>query len=204
VPNQVTLTFGSETKEIEEGFDRVGGSARKMGDSVGSTSKQLKEHANGLEKVGGSADNAERNIIGVHDVIDGTATIMQGPGKQGIVAYLQGWADLAGGIAPIFEYLVARRNWPRIAQAAAQKVAALGAKVWAGTQWLLNAALTANPIGLVVAAIVALIAIFVIAWKHSSHLPDDRHRHVERIKAVALAVGRWFTRHPVAVDQRRR
>lgn len=35
----------------------------------------------------------------------------------------------------------------------------------AAAQWLLNAALTANPIGLVIAAIVALVAIFVVAYK---------------------------------------
>lgn len=44
------------------------------------------------------------------------------------------------------------------ALAVAQKVAAAG-------QWLLNAALTANPIGLIIAAIVAVIAVTVICWK---------------------------------------
>ena len=38
---------------------------------------------------------------------------------------------------------------------------------WTGAQWLLNAALNANPIGLVVVAVVALIAVFVIAYKKS-------------------------------------
>jgi hypothetical protein len=36
--------------------------------------------------------------------------------------------------------------------------------VWTGVQWLLNAALNANPIGLVVIAITALIAAFVLAY----------------------------------------
>jgi phage-related protein len=198
MPNQVLLTFAGDEKQLTSSFDRVGGSAKKMGDAVGSTSKDLDKHANGLDKVGGSADNAERNIIGVHDVIDGTATIMQGPGKQGIVAYLQGWADLAGGIAPMAEYL-AQTKVATLAQAAAQKVAALGAKVWAGTQWLLNAAMTANPIGLVVAAIVALIAVFVIAWKHS-----ETFRNVEPHQGGRARRGPLVPGHAVAVDQGRR
>lgn len=42
-------------------------------------------------------------------------------------------------------------------------LAAAGAtKIWAAGQWLLNAAMTANPIGLVVIAIVALVAIIVV------------------------------------------
>ncbi|MBI9112246.1 phage tail tape measure protein [Maridesulfovibrio ferrireducens] len=40
--------------------------------------------------------------------------------------------------------------------AASQKIVAVGTKVWTGAQWLLNAAMTANPIGLVVAGVAAL------------------------------------------------
>lgn len=46
------------------------------------------------------------------------------------------------------------------AQAAASKAAAAG-------QWLLNAAMSANPIGLVIIAITALVAAFVVLWKKS-------------------------------------
>lgn len=163
--NTVKLTFTGEDKPLTDSFDRVGASSKRMGDDVGEASRKVGEGtgeaANGLEKVGGSADNAERNIIGVHDVIDGTATIMQGPGKQGIVAYLQGWADLAGGIAPMAEYL-AKTKVATLAQAAAGKVAAAGSKVWAAGQWLLNSAFLASPITWIVVGIVALIAVIVL------------------------------------------
>jgi phage-related protein len=49
----------------------------------------------------------------------------------------------------------------------AQKAAAVAAKVWAAGQWLLNAALSANPIGLVVVALGALVAGVILAYKHS-------------------------------------
>lgn len=42
----------------------------------------------------------------------------------------------------------------------------LATKTYTGLQWLLNAALTANPIGLVVAGIAALAAGFVLAYKN--------------------------------------
>jgi hypothetical protein len=189
--NTVVLTFAGEEKPLTDSFSRVGGAATEMGDKVGRASKDLDEHGNALERTGGHADNAERNLIGVHDVIDGTATIMQGPGKQGIVAYIQGWADLAGGIAPIFEWL-SKTKVATLAQAAAQKVAALGAKVWAAGQWVLNAALDANPIGLVVLAIAALVAIFVVAWKHSETFRNIVIGTWNGIKKVAESVGGWF------------
>ncbi|MFI5833217.1 hypothetical protein ACIA5A_06020 [Micromonospora sp. NPDC051300] len=54
----------------------------------------------------------------------------------------------------------------------ATKVAAAASKVWAGVQWLLNAALLANPIGIVVLAIGALVAAVVIAYKNSETFRD--------------------------------
>lgn len=38
---------------------------------------------------------------------------------------------------------------------------------WVGAFWALNAAMTANPIGLIVVALGALVAGFVLAWQHS-------------------------------------
>lgn len=46
------------------------------------------------------------------------------------------------------------------------KAVAVAKSAWTGAQWLLNAAMTANPIGLIVAAIVALVAIIAVAIKY--------------------------------------
>lgn len=59
----------------------------------------------------------------------------------------------------------ARQRAAVIATTVAQKVAAAASKAWAAAQWLLNAALSANPIGLIIIAIVALGAAFVLAYK---------------------------------------
>lgn len=53
-----------------------------------------------------------------------------------------------------------------IKMAASQKTAAAGAKLMAAAQWLLNSALLANPIGLVVAGIAALVAAGVALYKY--------------------------------------
>jgi hypothetical protein len=46
-------------------------------------------------------------------------------------------------------------------------VAKAATTAWTAVQWLLNAALSANPIGLVIVAVAALAAGIVVAWKHS-------------------------------------
>lgn len=50
--------------------------------------------------------------------------------------------------------------------AAAEKAVALARKIGAAAQWLLNAAMSANPIGLIIAAIVALVAGFIWLWNN--------------------------------------
>jgi hypothetical protein len=49
-----------------------------------------------------------------------------------------------------------------------QKIAAVATRALSGAQWLLNAALDANPIGVVVIALAALAAGLVIAYRHSA------------------------------------
>lgn len=50
-------------------------------------------------------------------------------------------------------------------QATVTNVVSAATSIWTGVQWLLNAALTANPIGVVVMAIAALVAGIVWCWE---------------------------------------
>jgi phage-related protein len=195
VPNQVTLTFAGDTANAEAGFKRVGAASEEMGGKVGQSSKALAEHENGLSRVGGSADNAERNLIGVHDIIDGTATIMQGPGKQGMVAYIQGWADLAGGIAPVAEYL-GKAKLATLGQAAAQKAAAVGARIWAAAQWLMNSALLASPLTWIVIGIIAVVAAIVLIATKTRWFQEAWSASWKWIKSAASATWDFIKRIP--------
>lgn len=59
---------------------------------------------------------------------------------------------------------------------------------WTAVQWLLNAAMSANPIGLVVLAIAALVAAFVLAWKKSETFRKIVTAVFEAVKKTALTV----------------
>ena len=82
-----------------------------------------------------------------------------------------------------------------IASTVAQKAAAAATKAWAAVQWLLNAALTANPIGLVVAAVAALVAAFVIAYKRSETFRNLVTAAFDAVKRAASAVWDWLKRN---------
>jgi hypothetical protein len=68
------------------------------------------------------------------------------------------------------------------------KTAAAASRVWAGAQWLLNAALNANPISLVVLAVAALVAGVVIAYRKS----ETFRRIVDGALRAVGDAGKWM------------
>jgi phage-related protein len=87
---------------------------------------------------------------------------------------MAGWVkDNAGAVTALVAVIAALAGGILATSAAlkvykmAQTLVSAATKAWAAVQWLLNAALNANPISLVVIAIVAMVAAIVILWKKS-------------------------------------
>lgn len=74
-----------------------------------------------------------------------------------------------------------------LASAVAQKAVAAG-------QWLINAAMSANPIGLVIAAIALLVTGLIIAYKKSATFRKIVNGAFQGVKAVAGAVLGWLSK----------
>lgn len=72
------------------------------------------------------------------------------------------------------------------------KAAAIATNVWSAAQWLLNVAMTANPIGLIILAVVALIAIIVLIATKTTWFQDLWKVVWTAIKDAAKAVADWF------------
>lgn len=75
-----------------------------------------------------------------------------------------------------------------VAQTVATNAQAVATKAAAAGQWLLNAAMSANPIGLVIIAITALVAAFVLLWNKSEAFRNFWIGLWEKIKSVAETV----------------
>lgn len=69
---------------------------------------------------------------------------------------------------------------------------------WAAVQWVLNAALTANPIGLIVVAIGLLIAGLVLAWNHSETFRDTVIAAWNMVKEKVGAAWDWLYENVLA------
>lgn len=74
----------------------------------------------------------------------------------------------------------------------AMRLARVATVAWTAVQWLLNAALTANPIGLVVIAVAALVAAIILLWKKSETFRNIVTAVWNAVKAAAQAVADWF------------
>lgn len=182
--NQVTLTFAGDSSKLTKAFDDVGAHAKTMDTDVGNASRNIGEKAHGgFGKAGEAADGAEGKAQGFADTLTGGQDIMTGFGDiakgnlfDGLVTAGTGVADLAGGMA---EFLIPMAKTGIL-------------KAFAAGQWLINAAMSANPIGLVVIAIVLLIAIFVIAWKKSDTFRAIVTGAFKAVWDFVKKVGAWF------------
>ncbi|MCA1841340.1 MAG: phage tail tape measure protein, partial [Actinobacteria bacterium] len=91
-------------------------------------------------------------------VASGLASTVNGAKIAG--AWLLSTAQAAGATVATLAYSVAT------------KAVAAASVIWTGVQWALNAALTANPIGLIVLAIAALVGGIILAYQHSETFRD--------------------------------
>jgi hypothetical protein len=78
------------------------------------------------------------------------------------------------------------------AYAAAQTIVKVATAAWTAAQWLLNAALSANPIGLVIVAVAALAAGLVIAYKHSETFRNIVNAAFQAVLAAARSLAAGF------------
>jgi hypothetical protein len=166
--NEVTVTI--------TGKDNVSG-------SFDSAKKSAGEYGGTLDSGSEKADKLEQRTLGLKDTVDGLGAVLQGPnGKQGLGGYIQGWADLAGGFAN-FVFPALKGAWKSVISlgtangraalmttihTVASKVAAVATKGLALAQRALNAAMRANPIGIIITILALLVAGIIYAYKHSA------------------------------------
>jgi phage-related protein len=131
----------------------------------------------GLEKIGPLAAGAKAAL----------GSVMEGFGKAAGAAG-QVAVSVASAAASFIklgiETLAA--NAKQLLFAAGSAIVRGAVLAWAAVQWVLNAALDANPIGLIVLAIAALVAAFIYAWTHS-----EKFREI--VMGALQAVGDFFT-----------
>ena len=156
-------------------------------------------------QVGGTAeataDSSAKMSLAFADVKEsiGVALLPMFDAMNEKLAKVAGWAQENTGVILVLGSVIGVLAGGIVAANIAMKAWAAGAAIvkaasaaWTGVQWLLNAALSANPIGLVVLAIAALIAIIVLAWNRSDKFREIVTGAFEKVKDVIAAVAEWL------------
>jgi hypothetical protein len=176
----VLADVGQAVKSVTHFSDVVDEETKRVVTTLGDSKLN-----DGFGKVQEGFDVADTRAMGFRDTITGVQDTMTGfqgllgdrkPGQTFADSMLQvgmGVGDLASGFA---NFLV-----PMAAMASGIKTFGLAAKVSAAFQWLLNIAMSANPVMLVVIAIVILVGALVVLYKRSA-----------TVRAIVDAMGRAF------------
>ncbi len=166
-PQQKVLA--AQSAILKQTGDAQGDFARTA-DSTANTQKRLTAESENQQAVLGSklapAMTALREALIV--VVSGITGFLEALGRMGAFVSDNALAfALIGSAVLAFTFMVAGSAIATGALNAAMTVVRVATIAWTAVQWLLNAALTANPIGLIVVGIALLVGALILAWNNS-------------------------------------
>ncbi len=174
MPRNVELVVEVATRANTKGLTATGTAAKTMQSDVEAAARKS---STALDRVGASADDLDGKAGRATGALGALSSGFELVGAEKYAGALQAAAlatDFASGAGQAMTLLLELESVQRLratAATVAQKTATIATtaatKAAAAGQWLLNAALTANPVGLVVLAVVALVAALVLAYKKS-------------------------------------
>lgn len=161
-----------------------------IGASLGLKTLGVAAKATGLKRLSKEFTDAKsstrRFIAGLTDAEKGQKGFASAVGRG--TRKLGKWTkDLVVGTAKLVAHGVVL-----LATKAKQVAVAVATGAWTAAQWLLNAALNANPIGLVILAIAGLAAGLVLAWNKSETFRNIVTGAFDAVKRAASAVWDWI------------
>ena len=197
--NQVTLDFAGDTSKLTKAFDDVGASSAKM-------TTKVAESSNKMDGLGESTDKAatkSSTAMGAFGALGSGLTLMgaDGGAASAVLGGLGLGFDALSGVTDLATLALESNVVKTIASKVATTAANIATKAYAGAQWLLNAAMSANPIGLVVIAIVALVAIVVVIATKTTWFQTIWRVAWGGIKAAAVDVWNWLKALPGNIEK---
>lgn len=193
--NTVSISFAGDSAKLEKAFSNVGSSAKKMAGDLDNAEGKTKSFGGAVDNMNDKVGNSESKFMGTADLLDGLGGAFGIP-LEGATNMARSFADLAGGLSSVVGPAIGKVAGMLGIQTAATaaQTAATGSATAAQTG--LNAAFLANPVGLVVAGILALVAAFVIAWKNSETFRNIVKGALDVVKNGAVALWDFFRELP--------
>ena len=176
--------------ELKKGLGYIIEIGKAFGEGVWEATKGIVEGIAGAFKaLTGNSKKSKEPIKGVSGALGEIAKHKEAIKTIGelFVGYFAA-KKVASGVMTVVGAINAMKN-STLAMAAAQKIAT-------AAQWLLNIAMNANPIGLIVVAITAAIAAFTLLYKHNKKFKKFVDDLVKDAKKAFDNIVKWFKNIP--------
>lgn len=196
----LAIKMTADASDAVDGASDVGSAFTDMAREVDNAADKADAATNKLGGVADAADNVDTKMGGATASLGALSGGLEAAGFEGAAGALgtlgqaTDFAAGAGqGLALVLQLeavQTVRAKVAAVGKAVADKAMAAASKVAAASQWALNAAMSANPIGLVVLAVAALVAGFVLAYKKSDTFRAVVDAAMEAAKAaIDVVVG---------------
>lgn len=180
--NTVELVLAGDSRSLDKAFDSAGKSALDAAADFDKASGNARTFGGAMDSAGEAAGNSEGKFMGAADLLDGLGGAFGLPTEKA-TGMFRAFGDLSGGfeaVQPLVTGVLAKLGL--MTGATAAQTAATGAAT--GAQTGLNMAMLANPIGIVIAGLVSLIAIGYVVV-----------RNWDTIKAAFVGAFDWVKDH---------
>lgn len=164
---KIEVELAADTSGFEAGMKNAASSVDKLESNLKSADGAASRFDDGLGKVSDGLGTSTDKFRSTADLAGGLGDVLGIQAAGPIAAYATGFADIADGLGGLLA--------PALAKAKGAFIA-------------MNATLMANPIFLVVAALAALTAAFVIAYKKSETFRKIVHGAMDGVKSAVRAM----------------
>lgn len=196
---ELVVDVVTDATKATAGFDAVGSSAGSMersiksaGDTAEKTGRQIGISADAADELGGKAGKATGalgalssgfELVGAEKY----ASALQGAGLA--TDFMSGVGDSLNLVMESTAVKTVLAKAAMVGHAVASGASAAATSVMTAAQWALNAALSANPVALIVLGVLALVAAVVLAYNKSEtfrRIVDAAFRAVQSAAAFAF------------------
>lgn len=191
----VTLAFAGDSKSLEKTFANVGSGAKAMAADFDKAEAKTKAFGSSVDDMNDKVGNSESKFMGTADLLDGLGGAFGLP-LEGATSMARSFADLAGGLSSVVGPAISKVAGMFGIQTAATAAQTTATGAATTAQWSLNSAFAANPIGVVVIAVGALVAAFVLAYKNSETFRNIVTGAFNAVKTAAETVWNFISSLP--------
>lgn len=175
---KVTLTFAGDTSQLEKSTKQAGDTTEAMSDQVGASSTKMSRAGQATDKLTGGLTNVDSKSRDARDMLDGSVDVFQAFSDENVSLTDRlsmagrGVGDIASGISGVL----------------IPAVTLLVGFLKTGLMTTLSA-IAAHPI---VAALIALGALFVLLWVKSETFRDIVKGVFDAVWEAVKATGEWI------------